>query len=293
MAIAAGQKVADEQLKAEAENPKPAVSRAASFRRGCTSFKRASPAKTVESNSANNNTNSTDSPAGSKKLLSPRLNDNKLGTPQQLTRSQSCKRPGSFKRSQRAKQNGLTTEQKASPTSTQPANVSGRRGTHGSINLGEMEGGRCGSLPMDNMNGEEDTEICRVRQFNITNKGIVNRGDSFKRSFKRSNNSLTSKKEISPTINNHGDGNTLNLPDAYDGFFVNKSCTNSNNGLNDASSNAESKSTQSGCVDTNSISAKTVSAGGGGGGGVKKEMPVDQKSYLVYMIGASRFDIFS
>lgn len=154
-----------------------------------------------------------------------------------------------------------------------------------------MEGGRCGSLPMDNMNEEEDTEICRVRQFNITNKGIVNRGDSFKRSFKRSNNSLTSKKEISPTINNHGDGNTLNLPDAYDGFFVNKSCTNSNNGLNDASSNAESKNTQSGIADTSSSSTKTVCVVGSGS--AKKEMPVDQKSYLVYMIGASRFYIYS
>jgi len=269
MAIAAGQKVVDEQFASE--DLDKSVSRTSSFRRGFrNSFKsRNSPIKSTEN-----------SPPGSNKLL-PKPSDNKLGAPQQLTRSQSCKRPGSFKRSQKAKQNGLVeANRKESPTSAQPAHLSGRRGTQGSINLGEMEG-RCESLPMDNMNGEEDTEICRVRQFNITNKGIVNRGDSFKRSFKRSNNSLTSKKEISPTIN-HADSNTLNLPDTYDGFFVNKSCNNSNNGLNDASSNAESKSTQSGIIDNKSISSRNVNFN------TKKE-PVAQKSYLVYMIGASRF----
>ncbi|CAF1474579.1 unnamed protein product, partial [Didymodactylos carnosus] len=44
---------------------------------------------------------------------------------------------------------------------------------------------RVGSLPLDQLQ-LPDEEIYRIRQFNTTSKGFVNRGDSFKRSFKRS-----------------------------------------------------------------------------------------------------------
>ncbi|CAM4982271.1 unnamed protein product [Rotaria socialis] len=47
---------------------------------------------------------------------------------------------------------------------------------------------RIGSLPLDQLQipHDGDEEIYLVRQFNTTSKGFVNRGDSFKRSFKRS-----------------------------------------------------------------------------------------------------------
>lgn len=182
-----------------------------------------------------------------------------LGSPQQLTRSCSCKRPGSFKK-MKAKSSGvspsispnrrdLKSPEANTPivvTTTPAANVSGRRGTHCSITISEdleavLQQNRAGSLPFESLsnqqqqqpvnnsylNPNEDAEVYRVRQFNITNKGsVINRGDSFKRSFKRSNNSLSSKKET-PENNN----NTLNLPEYLD----NKSGNSSNVGLNEIS----------------------------------------------------------
>ncbi len=174
------------------------------------------------------------------------------------------------------------------PNNTKPiaaANVSGRRGTHGSINLTELENIRCESLPFDNnltTDQHDESEILRVRQFNITNKGVVNRDDSFKRSFKRSNNSLSSKKDASPTQPHYSvvhDGNTLILPDTYDGYIVNKSTNSSvNYGLNEGSSQVSGDtvaSSKSG-LDNNSISLK------------KMETTVaEARTYLVYMLGAS------
>ncbi|CAF1451583.1 unnamed protein product [Adineta steineri] len=52
-----------------------------------------------------------------------------------------------------------------------------------------LRSGRVGSLPLDQLlqlPHDGDEEIYRVRQFHTTSKGFVNRGDSFKRSFKRS-----------------------------------------------------------------------------------------------------------
>ncbi|UJR09356.1 hypothetical protein I4U23_013600 [Adineta vaga] len=51
-----------------------------------------------------------------------------------------------------------------------------------------LRSGRVGSLPLDQLQlpQDGDEEIYRVRQFHTTSKGFVNRGDSFKRSFKRS-----------------------------------------------------------------------------------------------------------
>lgn len=234
----------------------------------------------------------------SDKTLNPVLNnlkvDDKLGTPQQLTRSQSCKRPGSFKRLRSKndeqnqkfeKNNEITTTIKITP-----ANVSGRRGTHGSIALQEDLEKRCGSLPFENLDVEEDTDVCRVRQFNITNKGVINRGDSFKRSFRRSNNSISSKKDISPTIQTtNQDSNTLNLPDTYDGFIVNKSRNNSSYGLNNAESSSNADTATSKSADNNSISLnnKDINLIGKSLGPKNRKPPIIPRNYLVYMLGAS------
>jgi len=64
---------------------------------------------------------------------------------------------------------------------------------------------RLGSLPLDQLqipiDPPVDEEVYRVRQFNTTSKGFVNRGDSFKRSFKRSgsNSRRSSFRKIDPT----------------------------------------------------------------------------------------------
>lgn len=123
-----------------------------------------------------------------------------------------------------------------------------------------------------------------MRQFKITNKGIVNRGDSFKRSFKRSNNSLSSKKDVSPCV--HHEGNTLNLPDPYDGFNVNKSSSNSsNNGLNEPSLGGETASKSALSVNYMGVNDNAFSLSNLDE--KKKEAAEPIKTYLVYMIGAS------
>jgi hypothetical protein len=218
-----------------------------------------------------------------------------LGSPQQLTRSCSCKRPGSFKK-MRARNSISASKSGAVPTGTESTqvavisptpsyvnasspvapNVTGRRGTHGSISISdELESSRqqnraC-SLPFENLpmigqqqqqqqhqqqqqqnqhhlgkyasrkskNGAEDKETYRVRQFNITNNGsIINRGDSFKRSFKKSNQSISSsnKRDNTSSAANH-DGYMLNLPqqgEFIDGFTASKSSNSSNYGISDA-----------------------------------------------------------
>ncbi|RNA03006.1 GTP-binding GEM, partial [Brachionus plicatilis] len=154
-----------------------------------------------------------------------------LGSPKQLTRSCSCKRPSSFKkmRSKNASPN------RPSPNNETvvfvnsvpnwditPTESTSRRGTQFSVNVNP--GRRTSSLPFESFMGskiqavspeDEQTEVYRVRQF-VTNKGsVINRGDSFKRSFKRSTQSIssTSKKDTSPTFQ---DNNTLTIPDSPD-----------------------------------------------------------------------------
>lgn len=170
-----------------------------------------------------------------------------LGSPQQLTRSVSCKRPGSFKkmRSKNASPNTANrvaaananyspgspgggggdrdSKKSNSPRSGSGVGVSGvgggsgqRRGTQCSITLmddfnpsrQQQQQNRAGSLPFENLirpqtltipseqiaaeSPSGGAEVYRVRQF-VTSKGaVINRGDSFKRSFKRSNQSLSS-----------------------------------------------------------------------------------------------------
>lgn len=62
---------------------------------------------------------------------------------------------------------------------------------------------RLGSLPLDQLQlpVDGDEEIYLVRQFNTTSKGFVNRGDSFKRSIKRSgSNSRRNSFRTNPTL---------------------------------------------------------------------------------------------
>lgn len=152
-----------------------------------------------------------------------------LGSPQPLTRSCSCKRPGSFKKmrsknaspnraaNQQANANINSNNQENYVINVVPAaaasNVTGRRGTQCSVSISEdleaNKQNRAGSLPFDTLNNmlqqnaflnPDNAEFYRVRQFNMTDKGsVINRGDSFKRSFKKSNQSLSNKKDASPT----------------------------------------------------------------------------------------------
>lgn len=216
------------------------------------------------------------------KVTKPAVASLKINDSNPLTRSQSCKRPASFKRMtvRNLEVSNSKKSPNASPATTPvaPANILARRATQCSAHLTED----IGKLQIDN--DIDDSEVCRVRQFKITNKGIVNRGDSFKRSFKRSNNSLSSKKDASPCVPH--DSNTLNLPDPYDGFNVNKSSSNSsNNGLNEPSLNGETAS-KSGLsvnyigVNDNAISLSNLDE-------KNKVVAEPIKTYLVYMIGAS------
>jgi hypothetical protein len=199
------------------------------------------------------------------------MENNFLGAPNQLTRSVSCKRPGSFKKmkSRNASPNrpqndnnlsinGTPNLNRQSPVIVQkssPAgscsnnnNNNGRRGTQCSITLMDnLENGiqqnRTGSLPFEKMNGDDEMimdqdngEVYRVRQFHTTNNGLViNRGDSFKRSFKRSTHSIASNANQSPTTKKE---NLLNLPDAHDGYMRRMSnVSNHDNIINETSFN--------------------------------------------------------
>jgi hypothetical protein len=229
-----------------------------------------------------------------------KINEN-LGSPQQLTRSCSCKRPGSFKK-MRAKNEIKSNNQKdslvqnnsiASVTVSPPSNTnpSSRRGTNCSIVLkNELDKeNRCCSIPLDNLNNNQsqhltldldqtDIDICRVRKFNITNKGsIINRGDSFKRSFKRSNNSLSSKKDVSPSVNY--DNNTLNLPD-FQECYLNKS--NNSINYNDISEKSDTLIVKNNDNDSYALNTdKNIVI-------EDEKFTNNIKTYLVYMLGASR-----
>lgn len=211
--------------------------------------------------SSNNNINNEYEPATARKVMNNNMLtiDNYLGSPNQLTRSQSCKRPGSFKkiRSRNASPNYQLTDsppnpslqigtpslsRRNSPAISQRSTAGGRRGTQCSITImNDLENGmqqnragslQNGSLPFDQINGDSEimnAEVYRVRQFNTTNNGsVINRGDSFKRSFKRSNisiaasnsnlNNSNGKKDYSTS--NYHDTNTLNLPDFQEGGFL-------------------------------------------------------------------------
>ena len=262
----------------------------------------------LNSNSSNNESTNTINKGSNKNNHALNVETN-LGAPQLLTRSCSCKRPGSFKR-MKAKNAGIATagggvspsrihQQQSSNqkintsgpltngSNTNNANI-GRRGTQCSIVLPESldnSSKLAGSLPFEsNQFYDEDAEVYRVRQFNITQKGsVINRGDSFKRSFKRSNNSLSSKKEVS---SNYYEGNTLNLPDFSDGF--NKSSASSNCGLNDTTTNndctSNSNESYGNNMHLNEINATSMS----NTSDKEKEKRVEPvNNFLVYVIGSS------
>ena len=198
-----------------------------------------------------------------------------LGSPQPLTRSCSCKRPGSFKKMRAKAEAPVQVQTSRLPSVATPLSLAnnGRRSTQCSIVLSEeldKENNVAASGDLD-----QDAEVCRVRQFNMTNKGsVINRGDSFKRSFKRSSNSISSKKDVSPVFPSHDGGNTLNLPDFQDAY-LNKSVNSSSCGLND-----ETASGVSAAVNSTENQMPLINAG---------EQTNDVKTYLVYMIGSSRF----
>jgi hypothetical protein len=198
-------------------------SRNSSFRSkhsgGSVKFSNSNTTNSPSSATTNNNNNNN----------SLTIEENYLGSPQQLTRSVSCKRPGSFKR-MRSKASSpnrqlkqATSQSMKSGHSVRPTSpyIQGRRGTQGSISLmdANVHGeSRAESLPFENFDENShqgDTEIYRVRQFNTTNKGsVINRGDSFKRSFKKSTQSISSNKQPTPPHSYH-DTNTLALPGDY------------------------------------------------------------------------------
>lgn len=216
---------------------------------------------------------------------------NHLGSPQQLTRSVSCKRPGSFKKMKsknaspnrnvnsanviQPKNGTNASTPSAENNSSTPTNVSvggPRRGTQCSITIMEdieskRQQSRAGSLPFENLirpqtlaipgtpdldadggsisAGTTDVmpanaaDVYRIRQF-VTNKdSVINRGDSFKRSFKRSNQSLASnsiKKDASrelPSI--PANSNTLNLPEPKDGAYFMTNNKTSSSSINETS----------------------------------------------------------
>jgi hypothetical protein len=179
-----------------------------------------------------------------------------LGSPQNLTRSCSCKRPSSFKRmksknnspnrllhpdevnnanggnSPRSSQGRTPTLASATPS---PSYINDqRRGTQCSISImddieNQMNNpNRAGSLPFDqqpqrlnvfdydNDVDEAAPEVYRVRQFHTTNKGsVINRGDSFKRSFKKSSQSIASASKNANGKKENYNNNNLNLPDFH------------------------------------------------------------------------------
>lgn len=169
-------------------------------------------------------------------------------------------------------------------------------------NLNNSQGFGVNNVLVDENN--ENKEVYRVRQFNVTTKGtVINRGDSFKRSFKRSTQSISSnhnkphKENSSPT---YLDTNTLNLPEYQEGggsgsVYLNKSSNSSNYGINETS-----------------FIVDGVSANGSGNGGVTSNVgiiiencddtsplvvgnqsqlqiahPQDSQTYMVYIMGAS------
>jgi hypothetical protein len=181
---------------------------------------------------SNSNSNSPSNAVPTNQNHNLTIEDNYLGSPQQLTRSVSCKRPGSFKRmrskasSPSSQLNQVTNNSMKSGNGARPTSpyIQGRRGTHGSISLmdANVHGeNRAESLPFENFEENSsqlqgETEIYRVRQFNTTNKGsVINRGDSFKRSFKKSSQSISSNHKQPTPPHSYHDTNTLALPGDY------------------------------------------------------------------------------
>ncbi len=222
------------------------------------------------------------------------VNDSNLhDATQPLTRSCSCKRPGSFKK-MKAKNSAaggtspsryqISNQTTASKTNSGPLVNNSRRGTQCSITILETldnnqtinnnNNSQTGSLTFDQTNQDTESEVCRVRQFNTTNKGsVINRGDSFKRSFKRSNNSISSKKDTG--INYYEGSNTLNLPDFQDAY--NKSSNNSSNyGLNETSFSHDATTATASFSENIEIKPSE-----------KQTEKVEPKIFLVYVVGST------
>ena len=242
--------------------------------------------------------------------------DGYLGSPQQLTRSCSCKRPASFKRmksknaSPNRNLNGnetpgndieMTRHTGTPIVLTAPSIVNERRGTQCSISIlenleNQIHQSRAGSLPFEHLNnlmqnqqlqvfGDENgggPEVYRVRQFNTTNKGsVINRGDSFKRSFKRSSQSISSTKNKKES---NSDGKNLALPDYQDGY-LNKSSTSSKCGINETSFINEGANAGGGVTLQGSV--KSVNINGARAASNNQAVTLQVLTYVVYVMGAS------
>ncbi|CAF0912610.1 unnamed protein product [Rotaria sp. Silwood1] len=136
-------------------------------------------------------------------------------------------------------------------------------------NSNNQRAARIGSLTLDQLKLplDGDEEVYRVRQFNTTPKGFVNRGDSFKRSFKRSgsisrrssfranpnitpndrtpsqehdtNNSPSSTKEIRTSKNSLTNSSGANLNGLLDSHVIDSNPTSSTIPLQDQDENYE------------------------------------------------------
>ena len=132
---------------------------------------------------------------------------------QPLTRSCSCKRPGSFKK-MRSK-NNLNSQQQphqqiTGRTSSDHSKIDNEKQNSPENNYSTSEelgvinkpSNRAGSLPFETLDVNRNLDTYRLRCFNITSKGgIVNRGDSFKRSFKRSSRSVVEQNSPLTVVN--------------------------------------------------------------------------------------------
>jgi hypothetical protein len=136
----------------------------------------------------------------------PKYDASYLGAPNTLTRSVSCKRPASFKR-MRSK----ASENVSSNYTLKPEEKGLQVGI--SPNQQGKSQNRTGSLPFDSLEVNGD-DFYRVRRFNITSKGaVINRGDSFKRSFKQINHqSMTKLQKHMPSTDNMSDGSVPTTP---------------------------------------------------------------------------------
>lgn len=226
-----------------------------------------------------------------------------------------------------------------SPTSASGGVVIGgvRRGTQCSITLMDdfdprQQQNRAGSLPFENLirpqtlaipndGGEQaaaaaaaPTEVYRVRQF-VTNKGaVINRGDSFKRSFKRSNQSLSSmNKRDTPNSTNApvsgaANPNQLNLPDQTFGGgggvggTASKTSTSSINettttaSFNNNNNNLDCMSGSFAMRQMTNANGMLASGGGDNASAMGLSTPASEqprvetplvKTYVVYMLGVA------
>ena len=193
--------------------------------------------------------------------------------------------------------------QSRTPTLHAPNAASERRGTQCSISLldnleNQISSNRAGSLPFEALSnllqnqlhydndddnvGGANAEVYRVRQFHTTNKGaVINRGDSFKRSFKKSTQSISSssnknKKDHSPAA--YLESKTLNLPEYQDDYLNRSKHGVSETSFIEAKTNGADSMTNAGNGSELTRSSKQATA---------SALSMQVVTYMVYVMGAS------